>query len=91
MLHHELINLIDGPFGIVGQLRVGSVARKWLLLLLLLLILLLLVLLLLVLLLLWLSECPRRRCGCAKETRCRCGRSGCSKQSSGRRWGGGAE
>ena len=37
MLHHELIDLVDGAFGIVGELGIRCISREWLLLLLLLL------------------------------------------------------
>ena len=52
MLHHELIDLVDRPPGIVGELRVGGVAREMLLRLLMLLILQMLLLLLLLMVLL---------------------------------------
>ena len=60
MLHHELIDLVDRPPGIVGKLRVGGVAREMLLQLLMLLILQMLLLLLM--------GCCRGRGGTEKAT-----------------------
>ena len=62
MLHHELIDLVNRPPGIVGKLRVGGVAREMLLQLLMLLILQMLLLLLL------LMGCCRGRGGTEKAT-----------------------
>lgn len=61
-MHHELIDLVDRPPGIVGKLRVGGVAREMLLQLLMLLILQMLLLLLL------LMGCCRGRGGTEKAT-----------------------
>ena len=60
MLHHELIDLVNRPPGIVGKLRVGGVAREMLLQLLMLLILQMLLLLLM--------GCCRGRGGTEKAT-----------------------